>query len=71
MVTAGFHLVVGILGVASAGLAPTWWSVMVGVYWVAAALVIGLRWRRTGLVLGLSLAGFVAWTIGAAILLGG
>lgn len=69
MVGAGFHVVVGVLALASAGLAPGWWTAVVAVFWVAAAALIGLAWRRTALVLGLSMGGFIAWTIGAAFLL--
>lgn len=69
MVGAGFHLVVGILAAASAALVPGWWTATVTVFWIVAAAIIGLRWRSTGLVLGLSLGGFIAWTIGAAVLL--
>lgn len=68
MVAAGFHLVVGVLAVASAPLAPTWWTVAAGVFWVVVSAIIGLRWRHTGLVLGLSMLGFVAWTVGAVFL---
>jgi hypothetical protein len=69
MVAGAFHVVVGILAVASAGLAPAWWTVAVGLGWAILALVIVWKWRRTGLVLGMSIFGFIVWTAGAAILL--
>lgn len=69
VVAGGFHLVVGVLAIASVPLAPTWWTIVVAIVWLAAALVIGLNWRRTALALALSLAGFAAWTVGATFVL--
>lgn len=69
LVAAAFHLVVGVLGWSSAGLAPTWWNWALAVVWVVVAVFLVARWRRTGPVLALTIAEFVAWTIGAAILL--
>ncbi|CAN5814243.1 hypothetical protein BH23ACT5_BH23ACT5_05800 [soil metagenome] len=69
LVAGAFHGVVGVLAVGSARLAPVWWTATVGVGWVAIAVILVWRWRRTGLVLGLSLGGFFVWTAGAALLL--
>lgn len=70
VVAAGFHVVVGVLIVASSALYPGWWTAASAVVWAVLAVLIGLRWRRTGLVLGVSILGFVAWTAGAALLSG-
>jgi hypothetical protein len=68
LVAAGFHLVVGVLGWGSAGLAPAWWNWGLAVVWVVLAGYLLFRWRRTGVALALTIGEFVAWTIGAAIL---
>lgn len=69
LVAGGFYLVVLVLAgaAAAAGLAPTWWSVSVGVAWVVAVAVSVARWRRTGTVLGLSIGLFVIWTVGTLV----
>lgn len=69
LVAGGFHVVAGLLAAASAPLAPAWWTIGFATVWLAVAVFVGLRWRRTGTVLALSIATFVSWTIGAAILL--
>ncbi len=69
IVAGAFHVVVGVLAVASVGLAPMWWTVGVFLGWAIVAAVIIRQWRRTGLVLGLSILGFAIWTVGAALLL--
>lgn len=69
LVAAAFHVVVGVLGWGSAGLAPTWWNRVVVVVWLVVALVLIARWRRTGLALALTIGEFVVWTAGAALLL--
>jgi hypothetical protein len=69
MVAAGFHVVVGVLVIGSAPLAPTWWTASMAVVWIVVAAILALRWRRTVLVLAVSLGGFIAWTMGAAVLL--
>ena len=68
MVAGGFHLIVGVLGWGSASLGPGWWNVTVLAVWSVLTVVLVLRWRRTGLVLGLSMLEFVAWTVVAAVL---
>jgi hypothetical protein len=68
LVAAGFHVVVGVLGWGSAGLAPAWWNWVLAVVWVILAGFLAIRWRRTGLALALTIGEFVAWTIAAAIL---
>lgn len=70
MVAAGFHFVVAVLIAGSARLAPGWWTAVCAIGWLVIAAVVARRWRRTGLVLGLTLGGFIIWTAGAAILLG-
>jgi hypothetical protein len=69
MVAAGFHVVVGVLVIGSVPLAPTWWTVTMAMVWIVVAGILALRWRHTGLVLAVSLGGFIAWTVGAAVLL--
>ena len=68
MVAAGFHVVVGVLVIGSAPLAPTWWTATMAMVWIVGAGILALCWRRTGLVLAVSLGGFIAWTVGAAVL---
>lgn len=68
MVAGGFHLIVGVLGWGSAALGPGWWNVAVLAVWSVLTVVLLLRWRRTGMVLGLSMLEFVAWTVGAGVL---
>lgn len=69
LVAAGFHLVVGVLAVASASLAPGWWNIAVAVLWAAVAILVAMRWRSTGMVLGVTVTTFILWTVGAAIVL--
>ncbi len=69
LVSAGFHLVVLILGVASIGLVPGWWSVLVGVAWLAVTVVGAADWRRTVRLLILSIGLFALWAIGTLIVL--
>lgn len=69
MVAAGFHIVVGVLVIGSAPLAPTWWTATMVMVWIVVAGILARRWRHTGLVLAVSLGGFIAWTVGAAVLL--
>lgn len=69
LVASGFHLVVGLLVLTSAPMAPTPWNVAVAAVWVVVGAVVALRWRRTGLILALTLATFAAWTTGAIIVL--
>jgi hypothetical protein len=70
LVGAGFHLVVAVLivGAEMAGLVPRWWTVAMTVVWVAVAVVAGIRWKRTVVVLGLTMGGFVVWTVGTLVL---
>lgn len=69
MVAAGFHVVVGVLVIGSAPLAPPWWTTTMVLLWIVIAGTLALRWRRTVLALSVSLGGFIAWTVGAAVLL--
>lgn len=70
LVSAGFLVVVAtlIVGGAAAGLVPVWWTVAMAILVIAASALTGLRWRRTGLALGLSIGLFLIWTIGTLIL---
>lgn len=69
LVAAAFHVVVGVLGWGSAGLAPSWWNWGLAALWLTVGGFLVARWRRTGLALALTIGEFVAWTVGAAILL--
>jgi hypothetical protein len=70
LVAVGFLVVVAILAVASARLAPAWWNWSVAVVWVTGAVVVALRWRRIGTALGVGVGVFVMWTVGAVVVLG-
>ncbi len=69
LVSAGFLTVVAVLivGAAAAGLVPTWWSVATSIVWLGVGAVTVLRWRDTRMVLLLTIALFVAWTIGTLV----
>lgn len=70
LVAGGFVLVVVVLviGGASAGIVPTWWSatlaflVALGVTWMAQ------NWRRTAEVLSIGIGLFVVWMVGTLFL---
>lgn len=69
LVAAGFLVVVAVLvvGAATAGLVPPWWTgLMVGL-WLAAAVVVAVRWRRTGLVLVAGIGLFLVWMAGTLV----
>lgn len=70
MVAGGFLLVVAVLvaGAASAGLVPTWWTILMAVTVTVIAVWSGLRWRRTGPVLAASIGLLVCWVIGTLLL---
>ncbi len=70
LVAAGFVIVVAILTVAaaSAGLVPTWWSVVLGVGIAVAGAWMAKNWRSTGPVLLIAIALFVAWLVGTLLL---
>ncbi len=70
LVGLGFHVVVAVLiiGAELAGLVPRWWTVASTAAWVIVAVVVGRQWRRTGRVLGSTIALFLAWTVGTLIL---
>lgn len=67
LVASGFVVVVGILIVAAVRVVPGWWTAVTAAAWVASAGVVAARWRRTGLVLGVSIGLFVAWTVGTLL----
>lgn len=62
--------VVGVLVVGASPLAPVWWTLLSGTACVAAAVVVGIAWRRTGLVLGVSIGLFLIWTVGTLVVVG-
>lgn len=72
LVAAGFLLVVGVLtiGAATAGLVPTWWTIMLVVLLLIATGWMAFNWRRTGIALVLAIGLFVVWTVGTLVLAG-
>jgi hypothetical protein len=70
LVAGGFIAVVAVLvvGAASAGLVPTWWTIVMSIAVVATAAWAALRWRKTGPVLGASIGLLVCWVIGTLLL---
>lgn len=69
LVGGGFVVVVGILtiGAAVSGAAPVWWTGLLGVLIIAAALWMSAHWRRTALVIGAGIGLFVVWLVGTLI----
>lgn len=70
LVAGGFIAVVAVLvvGAASAGLVPVWWTIVMSVAVVATAVWSALRWRKTGPVLVASIGLLVCWVIGTLFL---
>ena len=70
LVGLGFHLIVAVLiiGAELAGLVPRWWTMAMAGAWVAVAVLVGPRWRRTGRVLGSTILLFLGWTVGTLML---
>lgn len=70
LVAGGFLVVVAVLvvGGALAGLGPTWWSGLTALAVVATAVWSAYNWRRTAVVLILSIALLVVWTVGTLLL---
>jgi hypothetical protein len=70
LVGGGFIAVVGVLvvGAEVAGVVPTWWTLVMTLAVVAAAVWSALRWRRTGPVLVVSIGLLVLWVIGTLVL---
>ncbi len=70
LVAGGFLLVVAVLvvGAASAGLVPTWWTIAMAMTVTLIAVWSALRWRRTGPVLAASIGLLVCWVIGTLLL---
>ena len=69
LVSAGFWLVTLILtaGAAMAGLIPPWWTWTLTVLLAVSGVWMGVRWRRTGPVLLVSIGLFVVWMVGTLI----
>lgn len=70
LVAGGFIVVVAvlILGAASAGLVPVWWTIVMALALVATGSWSALRWRETGQVLGASIGLLICWVIGTLLL---
>lgn len=70
LVAAGFVVVVAVLviGGASAGLVPTWWSAIMALLIAGAGTWIAQGWRRTGPVLLIAIGLLVIWMVGTLIL---
>ena len=70
LVAAGFLVVVVVLtiGAAIAGLVPGWWSAVLAVALVSAAIWMTMSWRRTGPTLLVGIGLFVVWLVGTLIL---
>lgn len=69
LVGGGFLAVVAVLiiGAATAGLVPVWWTIITGALVLAAGFWSASNWRRTGRVLIYSIALFMVWAIGTLI----
>ena len=69
LVAAGFLVVVLVLivGAASAGLTPTWWTVATSILLLLVGTWSALRWRRTVPVLLASIALLLIWTVGTLL----
>ena len=69
LVAGGLLLVVGalVIGAAVSGLAPTWWTWVMGVTLAIASIWSALNWRKTVLVVIVAIGLFVAWSIGTLI----
>lgn len=70
LVAGGFVLVVVVfvIGAATAGLVPTWWSTALAVLVVAAVTWMARNWRRTALTLGIAVGLLIVWMVGTLIL---
>jgi hypothetical protein len=70
LVAGGFIAVVAVLvvGAATAGLVPAWWTIVMSLAVVVTAVWSALRWRKTGPVLGVSIGLLVCWVIGTLLL---
>lgn len=71
LVASGFLIVVAVLviGAASAGLVPTWWSITMTVLVVGAGVWASFEWRRTPRLLMVAIGLFVVWTVGTLLLI--
>ncbi len=70
LVAAGFVVVVAVLvaGGAASGIAPGWWTAVMGVAVGVVASWLIVRWRRTGPALVMSIGLFVIWLAGTLII---
>ena len=71
LVAVGFLLVVAVLviGAASAGLVPTWWTVAMAALVVASGACAGFNWRKTAVLLAIAIGLLIVWTVGTLILI--
>lgn len=69
LVAAGFLLVVGVLviGGVSSGIAPGWWTAVMGSAVVVGFVWLAFRWRRTGPALVIAIGIFLIWMIGTLV----
>ncbi len=69
LVAGGFLAVVVVLviGAAAAGLVPNWWTATMAVTTGVLGIWCGFNWRRTPIVLSLSIALFLVWTVGTLL----
>lgn len=72
LVAAGFVLMAIVLaaGGALSGLAPTWWTVVLGALILIGGMWIAFNWRRTGPVLTVAIGLFLIWMIGTLVVVG-
>lgn len=70
LVAGGFVLVVVVLlvGGASAGIVPGWWSATLALAVAFGATWMARNWRRTAEVLSIGIGLFVVWMVGTLIL---
>lgn len=70
LVAVGFVLVVVVLviGGASAGITPLWWSASLGLVVAIAVIWMARNWRRTAQMLSIGIGLFVVWMVGTLIL---
>lgn len=70
LVAVGFVLVVAVLviGGASAGITPIWWSASLGLVIAITVTWMARNWRRTPQMLSIGIGLFVVWMVGTLIL---
>jgi len=73
LVSVGFVLMVVVLGAGGAvsGLAPAWWSVVLGLLVLTGGGWMVFNWKRTGPVLLIAIGLFLTWMVGTLVVVGG